>query len=64
MTIDLSMIDWNAVLWVVIIVIAAIVIFLVVKYFFQPLLRFLLRGCGCLILIVIFLFILHYLKVF
>jgi hypothetical protein len=58
------MIDWNAVLWVAAIVVGAIIVFIIVKYFFQHLLPFLLRGCGCVILIIIFLLFLHYLKVF
>lgn len=55
--------DINWLLWLAAIVIAGILIYIVVKFFFQHILRFLLHGCGFLLLIVILLLILHYLKV-
>ncbi len=63
MSIDFGTISLNSVLWLVAIVIAGILIFIAVKFFYQHILHFLLRGCAILFLIVALLVILHYLKV-
>ena len=64
MSIDFGTISLNSVLWLVAIVITGILIFIAVKFFYQHILHFLLRGCAILFLIVALLVILHYLKVF
>jgi hypothetical protein len=64
MSFDFGTISLNSALWLVAIVIAGILAFIAIKFFYQHILHFLLRGCAFLSLIIALLVILHYLKVF
>ena len=64
MSVDFGMISLNSVLWLVAIVIAGILAYIAIKFFYQHILHFLVRGCAILFLIIALLVILHYLKVF
>jgi hypothetical protein len=63
MSVDLSMLNTNLVLWVVAILVI-LVIFGIVRFFFRHLLHFFFRGCGFILLIAAVIYILHILKVF
>jgi hypothetical protein len=63
MSIDLSSIFSSPFIWLAL-VIAAIVVFVVVRFFFQHILKFLVQGCLILLGIAAILAILHYFKVF
>jgi hypothetical protein len=64
MSFDFGTISLNSMLWLVAIVIAAILATIAVRFFYQHILLFLLRGCAILFLMIALLVILHYLKVF
>jgi hypothetical protein len=64
MSFDFGTISLNSMLWLVAIVIAAILATIAVRFFYQHILHFLLRGCAILFLMIALLVILHYLKVF
>ena len=64
MSFDFGTINLNSALWVVAIVIGGVLAFIAIKFFYQHILHFLLRGCAILFLIIALLAILHYLKIF
>lgn len=64
MSIDLSMINFNFVVWLLAIIFVLVLIFGIVRFFFHHLLHFFFRGCGFILLLVAVLYILHVLKVF
>jgi len=64
MSIDLSSISTSPFIWLALIVIAIIVIYVVVRFFFQYVLKFLVQGCLVLLVIAALLALLHYFKVF
>jgi glucan phosphoethanolaminetransferase (alkaline phosphatase superfamily) len=64
MSIDLSSISTSPFIWLALIVIAIIVIYVVVRFFFQHVLKFLVQGCLVLLVIAALLALLHYFKVF
>jgi hypothetical protein len=64
MSIDLSSISTSPFIWLALIVIAVIVIYVVVRFFFQHVLKFLVQGCLVLLVIAALLALLHYFKVF
>ena len=63
MPLDLSTINLNLVGWLVILV-AAFVLAIAILRFFGHLLHIILRGCGVILLVAAFLYVLHLLKVF
>jgi glucan phosphoethanolaminetransferase (alkaline phosphatase superfamily) len=64
MSIDLSSISTSPFIWLALIVIAVIVVYVVVRFFFQHVLKFLVQGCLVLLVIAAVLALLHYFKVF
>jgi uncharacterized membrane protein len=64
MSIGLSSIFTSPFIWLALIVIAVIVIYVVVRFFFQHVLKFLVQGCLVLLVIAALLALLHYFKVF
>jgi hypothetical protein len=63
MPFDLSSINLNLVGWLVILV-AAFVLAIAILRLFGHLLHIILRGCGVILLVAAFLYVLHLLKVF
>ena len=51
-------------IWVVAAILAAIVIFVIIKFFWQHILKYLFHGCLAILGIIILLLVLHYFKVF
>jgi glucan phosphoethanolaminetransferase (alkaline phosphatase superfamily) len=64
MSIGLSSISTSPFIWLALIVIAVIVVYVVVRFFFQHVLKFLVQGCLVLLVIAAVLALLHYFKVF
>ncbi len=64
MSLDLSMIDFRLVVWLVVIVVGVLFVFGVVRFFFRHLLHFFFRGCGFILLIAALIYVLHILQVF
>ncbi len=64
MSIDFSSISANPFIWLILLVIAIIVVYVVVRFFFQHVLKFLVQGCIVLLVIAAVLALLHYFKVF
>ncbi len=64
MFINLSSISTSPFIWLILIVIAVIVVYVVVRFFFQHILKFLVQGCLVLLVIAALLALLHYLKIF
>jgi ABC-type bacteriocin/lantibiotic exporter with double-glycine peptidase domain len=64
MSIGLSSISTSPFIWLALIVIAVIVIYVIVRFFFQHILKFLVQGCLVLLVIAALLALLHYFKVF
>jgi hypothetical protein len=62
MTIDVAHLAPYA--WVIAAVLVFIVVFLVIRFFWQHILKYLLQGCLVIVGIFILLEVLHYLKVF
>jgi hypothetical protein len=64
MSIGLSSISTSPFIWLILIVIAVIIVYVVVRFFFQHVLKFLVQGCLVLLVIAALLALLHYFKVF
>jgi hypothetical protein len=64
MNIDLSSLPYNQIVWGVVIVVAVIVAVVVIRFFWQHILKYLLRGCLVILGIAALLALLHYFKVF
>ena len=64
MSIDLSMINLNTILWIAAIIAVIVVAFIVIRFFLHHVLHFLFHGCGFILLIAVVLYVLHVLKVF
>ncbi len=64
MNIDFSTIPYNQIVWAVVIVVGVIVAFVVIRFFWQHIVKFLLQGCLVILAIIALLALLHYFKVF
>ena len=64
MSIDLSTITLNQAIWLVLLVLGAILAFVIVRFFFQHILKFLAQGCIVILAIIGLLVLLHYFGVF
>jgi len=64
MSINLASINASPIFWLILLVIGVILIFVVVRFFFKHILKFLFQGCAVILAIAALLFLLHYLKVF
>lgn len=62
MSIDLSQLA--PYIWFVAAILAVVIVFVVIRFFWQHILKYLLHGCLLFVGIIIVLAILHYLKVF
>jgi len=63
MPIDLSTITSNQIFWFVLVIIAVIVAFVVVRFFWRHIFKYLVQGCLVIVVIAAVLAILHYFKV-
>ena len=64
MNIDFSTIPYNQIVWGVVIIVGVIVAFVVIRFFWQHIVKFLLQGCLVILAIIALLALLHYFKVF
>lgn len=64
MSIDLTSIFSNQVVWVVLVVVGIIVAFVIIRFFWKHLLKYLLQGCLVVLGIILLLALLRYFKVF
>ncbi len=64
MSIDLTTIFSNQVVWVVLAVVGIIVAFVIIRFFWKHLLKYLLQGCLVVLGIILLLALLRYFKVF
>ena len=64
MSIDFSAIPTNTIVWIVIVIIAVIVAFVVIRFFWRHVLKYLLQGCLVILVIFAVLALLRYFKVF
>ncbi len=62
MSIDLSQL--GSYIWPIAAILAALVVFLIIRFFWQHILKYLLQGCLVIVGILILLEVLHYLKIF
>ena len=60
MTIDFSTIPYNQIVWWVLVVLAVIVAFVVIRFFWRHLLKYLFQGCLVILVIVALLAVAHY----
>ena len=64
MTINLSTISLNTLIWIILFIVAVAVIFIVVRFFFHHILKYVIQGCLVLFVIVAIIAILHFFRVF
>jgi hypothetical protein len=64
MSIDLTTIFSNQVVWVVLAVVGVIIAFVIIRFFWKHLLKYLLQGCLVVLGIILLLALLRYFKVF
>jgi hypothetical protein len=61
---NISLSQFGPYIWLVAAILVVIVVFVIVRFFWQHVLKYLLRGCLVIVGILILLEVLHYLKVF
>ena len=64
MSIDLTTIFSNQVVWVVLAVVGVIIAFVIIRFFWKHLLKYLLQGCLVVLGIILLLALLRYFQVF
>ncbi len=64
MTISFSTISLTQLIWIILILVALAAIFIVVRFFFHHILKYLVQGCLVVFVIVAILAILHFFRVF
>jgi len=64
MTIDFSTIPYNQVVWWVLIILGVIVAFVLIRFFWKHILKYLFQGCLVILAIIALLAVLRYFKVF
>jgi fumarate reductase subunit C len=64
MTIDFSAIPYNQIIWWVLIGLGVVVAFVLIRFFWKHILKYLLQGCLVILAIIALLALLHYFKVF
>lgn len=64
MSIDLTTFFSNQVVWVVLAVVGIIIAFVIIRFFWKHLLKYLLQGCLVVVGIILLLALLRYFKVF
>jgi hypothetical protein len=64
MNIDFATIPYNQIVWWVLIGLGVILVFVVIRFFWRHILRYLFQGCLVILAIIALLALLHYFKVF
>ncbi len=64
MSIDISTITFNQLVWIILVVLGLGVVFVVVRFFFHHILKHLIQGCIFILLVLAILALLHYFRVF
>jgi hypothetical protein len=62
--VNINLSQFSPYIWLVAAILVVIVVFVIVRFFWQHVLKYLLRGCLVIVGILILLEVLHYLKVF
>jgi heme exporter protein D len=62
--VNINLSQFSPYIWLVVAILVVIVVFVIVRFFWQHVLKYLLRGCLVIVGILILLEVLHYLKVF
>ena len=62
MNIDLSQL--SSYIWILAVILAVVVVFVILRFFWRHLLKYLLQGCLAIVGILVLLGVLHYFKVF
>ena len=64
MTIDFSTIPYNQIVWWLLIILGVVVAFVVIRFFWKHILKYLFQGCLVILAIIALLAVLRYFKVF
>lgn len=64
MTVDFSTFSSSLIVWLVLAVVGVIVVFVVIRFFWKHLLKYLFQGCLVILVIIALLALLRYFKVF
>ena len=64
MNINFSAISYNQIVWWVLIGLGVIVAFVIIRFFWKHILKYLFQGCLVILVIIALLALLHYFKVF
>jgi len=64
MSLDFSPFSASQVVWFLLAVVAVVVVFVVIRFFWKHLLKYLFQGCLVILAIIALLALLHYFKVF
>jgi hypothetical protein len=64
MTIDFSSIPYNHIVWWVLAIVGVVVVFVVIRFFWKHILKYLFHGCLVILAVIALLALLHYFKVF
>jgi len=64
MNINISAISYNQIVWWVLIGLGVIVAFVIIRFFWKHILKYLFQGCLVILVIIALLALLHYFKVF
>jgi heme exporter protein D len=62
--VNINLSQFSPYIWLVVAILVVIVVFVIVRFFWQHVLKYLLRGCLVIVGILILLEVLHFLKVF
>ncbi|HEY5270767.1 MAG TPA: hypothetical protein VII97_10550 [Anaerolineales bacterium] len=64
MTIDFSTIPYNQIVWWLLIILGVVVAFVVIRFFWKHILKYLFQGCLVILAIIALMALLRYFKVF
>jgi hypothetical protein len=64
MTVDFSTFSSSLIVWLLLAVVGVVVVFVVIRFFWKHLLKYLFQGCLVILVIIALLALLHYFKVF
>ncbi len=64
MTVDFSTIPYNQIVWWVLIILGIVVAFVIIRFFWRHILKYLFHGCLVILAVIALLALLHYFKVF
>jgi hypothetical protein len=64
MKIDFSAIPYNQIVWWLLVILGVALVFVIIRFFWRHLLKYLFRGCLVILAIIALLALLHYFKLF